>query len=270
MYGNKFYNETTRRYVAVFGTLFNDISIDRKDGTGKLLSSLKVPINYAPMQKVLARVEGDLNLDAPAISLPRMSFEITGMNYAPERKLPKMNKIRSTSSGDDAGQSLVYNPVPYDISFDLNIMTKLNEDGTKILEQIIPYFSPDVTHSVKLIDDLDLYLDIPVVLNTVAFEDIYEGDFETRRSLIWTLSFTMKAFYFGPVTKKKVIRFAQATAFPDTDIVNTTVGEAVKVQPGLTPEGEPATRIEDSIPVADIDADDNWGAIATIEDVPDE
>lgn len=269
MYGNQFYNETTRRYVAVFGTLFNDISIHRKAASGDLLKTLKVPINYAPMQKVLARIDQDLNLDAPAMTLPRMSFEITGMNYAPERKLPKLNKIRKTNADVDQGQDTIFNPAPYDIEFQLNIMTKLNEDGTKILEQILPYFTPDVTHSVKIIDALDLYLDIPLVLNSVSFEDVYEGDFETRRSLIWTLTFTMKAFYFGPTSNKKVIKFAQANAFPEINEQLAEIGESVNVQPGLTAEGTPATRIEDSIPVADINSDDDWAGIASIEDIPD-
>jgi hypothetical protein len=270
MYGNQFYNETTRRYVAVFGTLFNDISIQRNNATGSVSKTLKVPINYAPMQKVLARIDQDLELDAPAMTLPRMSFEITGMNYAPDRKLPRMNKLRKTDAETNSSQAIAYNPAPYDISFDLNIMTKLNEDGTKILEQIIPFFTPDVTHSVKILDDMDLYLDIPIILNSVSFEDVYEGDFESRRSLIWTLSFTMKAYYFGPVSTKKVIKFSTANAFPADNSLVATEGESVTVQPGLKSDGTPANTVENSIPVDDISSDDDWAAIATIEDIPDE
>jgi len=216
MYGNHFYNETTRRYVAVFGTMFNDIEISRKTGN-TTTQQMKVPINYAPMQKILARLDQDLQLNAPAITLPRMSFEMTGMTYSPDRKLTSVTKLVK-ASGADGTMTSMFAPAPYDIEFQLNVMTKYNEDGTKIIEQILPYFKPDCTVSVKLIDELGTYFDIPIVLNSVSQEDTYEGDFESRRALIWTLNFTMKGYFFGPVSTKKQITFVDADVYPTTDI----------------------------------------------------
>ena len=235
MYGNHFYNETTRRYVAVFGTMFNDIEISRKTGN-TTTQQMKVPINYAPMQKILARLDQDLQLNAPAITLPRMSFEMTGMTYAPDRKLTSITKLVKASAADGSMTSM-FAPAPYDIEFQLNIMTKYNEDGTKIIEQILPYFKPDCTVSVKLIDELGTYFDIPIVLNSVSQEDTYEGDFESRRALIWTLNFTMKGYFFGPVSTKKQISFVDADIYPTTTVQSGTnrnqEGSQITVAPGL-------------------------------------
>ena len=264
MFGNHFYNETTRRYVAVFGTLFNDIIIRRYDNDGTLKQSQKVPVNYAPMQKLLARLEADPDLRSPAITLPRMSFEITGMTFNPERKIGGLQKYVKGNVTTDNTLSSQYTPAPYDLNFQLNIMTKYNEDGTKILEQILPYFQPEYTPTVKILDDMDLYLDIPIVLNSVTQEDIYEGNFEERRSLIWTLDFTMKAFYFGPTSQRKIIKFAEANVFAPLEA--TQAEEKITVQPGLTANGTPTTVANNSVNYNDINIDDNWAYIVQIED----
>ena len=265
MYGQRFYNETTRKYVAMFGTLFNDIVISRKDGSGAIIQSMKVPINYAPMQKILAKIEGDPNLNAPAMTLPRMSFEIVGMSYNPERKLTSLRRLTSVSTGDANSMNSQYVPAPFDISFQLNIMTKYNEDGVKILEQIIPYFKPDITPSVRLIDELDLYVDIPIILTGISMEDTYEAGFEQRRSLIWTLDFTVKAYYFGPTTTKKVIKFTEVNLYDNFD-ETTGIDAKVTIQPGMTADNEPTTDVSQSISYDLIDEDDNWGYIVTIEE----
>jgi len=265
MYGQHFYNETTRRYVAVFGTLFNDIQIGRSNNAGTEIQRITVPINYAPMQKLLARLEQDPNLTAPAITLPRMSFEITGMTYNGDRKLTSLTRQVKGNAADNGSLSSLYAPAPYDIEFQLNIMTKNTEDGSKILEQIIPYFKPDVTVSVKIIDSLETYIDIPIILNNVALEDTYEGDFQTRRALIWTLNFTMKAYFFGPTTAKKVIKFTDVNVMPDTAVMTSTATE-VTVQPGLTAQGVGTTNITDTVPYTDINIDDNWDYVVQISD----
>jgi hypothetical protein len=144
-------------------------------------------------------------------------------------------------------------------------MTKYNEDGTKILEQILPYFQPEYTPTVKILDDMDLYLDIPIVLNGVTQEDIYEGNFEERRSLIWTLDFTMKAFYFGPTSNRKVIKFAEATVYSPLEA--TEAEEKITVQPGLTANGTPTDSIDNTVNYNDINIDDDWAYIVQIEDV---
>lgn len=202
MFGSTFYNETTRRYVAVFGTLFNDITISRKDNSGTTIQTMKVPVNYGPMQKFLARLEQDPSLTAPAMTLPRITFEITGMAYDGERVLTGLTRNRAPKTTDNNSYNTQFTPTPYNIEFQLNIMTKYTEDGSKILEQILPYFKPEFTPTVKLVDDLDMYFDIPVVLTSVSTEDTYDGSFEDRRALIWTLSFTMKAYYFGQFCRK--------------------------------------------------------------------
>ena len=225
MFGQRFYNQTTRRYVAVFGTLFNDIQIGRSNNAGVEQQRVTVPINYAPMQKLLARLEQDPNLDQPAITLPRMSFEMTGMQYNPTRKLPSSTRQTKSISANDSALTTLFTPAPYDLEFQLNIMTKYTEDGTKILEQILPYFKPDVTVSVKMIDTMDFYVDIPVVLNSVSAEDTYEGDFTERRVISYALEFTMKLYFFGPVYTGDVIK-----SVVERDYINQTSGTFTTTQ----------------------------------------
>lgn len=263
IFGHTFYNETTRRYVAMFGTIFNDIHITRDDNTGTTVQSMKVPVNYGPIEKFLARLQQDPSLTAPAVTLPRISFEITNMSYNPERKLAPFTSYRTLDNGTTA--KTVFAAMPYDIEFQLNIMTKYAEDGTKILEQILPFFTPDFTPSVRLIDDMDITLDIPIVLTSVSHEDIYDGVFESRRVLTWTLSFTVKGFYFGPQTQKKVIKFAKIALYDDLDATQSAV--EISIQPGLTANGTPTTDINQTIPYDQINFDDDWGYIVTIEDM---
>ena len=237
---NYFYNETTRKYVALFGTLFNQLKIERKDNAGNLVQSMIVPISYAPYQKVLARVAQDpdlLNSRTQSIRLPRMAFEITSLLYDPVRKVNSTTKIRKSSAESSGSRAFQYAPVPYNIDFSLYIMTKYQEDATKIMEQIIPFFTPDWTASVKMIADMDP-LDIPIILNSVTTEDLYEGDFETRQSILYTLNFTLKGYYFGPEKKKKVIKFIDIGVATGT-LANTAPEERITIQPGLDSNGNP-------------------------------
>lgn len=261
---NHFYNGTTRKYIAIFGTIFNKISITRDDNQGQELQRMVVPIAYGPYQKFLARLTQDPGLDQKAaIVLPRMSFEITSMNYDGPRKVGSLVKLTpSTESQIEGGRNLRYSPAPYNLEFSLYIMTKYSEDGTKILEQILPFFKPEYTTSVNLIDGLPP-IDIPLILNNVSVEDAYDSDFETRRVMMWTLSFTMKGFYFGPVRNKRVIKFIDAKLYDD--MVETPVeASRVTVQPGLTIDGEPTTDINETISYDLINFDDDWGVIRII------
>ena len=268
MFGNTYYNQTTRRYVAVFGTLFNDITISRQDNSGTTIQTMKVPVNYGPMQKFHSKLEQDPNLRAPAITLPRITFEITGMTYDGERTLTSLTRHRKASATDNNSYNTQFSPTPYNIEFQLNIMTKYTEDGSKILEQIIPFFKPEFTPTVKLIDDLDMYFDIPVVLNSVATEDTYEGSYEERRALIWTLNFTMKAYFFGPVVTKKVIKFTEISTY--NGLTENTAGnialENVTVQHGLTANGTPTTDINETVAYDEINNLDDWDYVVQIED----
>lgn len=234
MFGNRFYHQTTRRYVALFGTLFNDIQISRKDNSGQTIQTMKVPIHYAPMEKILARIEQDPGLNNPtAMTLPRMSFEIVNMNFAPERKLTSLTKNNKVIQDNGNAKISQFVPAPYDIEFQLNVMTKNTEDGLKIIEQIMPFFKPDFTASVKLIDEMDMYFDVPVIMNNITMSDEYEGDFTTRRVLNWTLSFTIKGYYFGPVSNKTVIRFVETNTYEDLPFAGQPELQTQTVQPGV-------------------------------------
>ena len=186
MFGNEFYHETIRRYVIVFGTMFNDMVVHRRNNAGTIIKRIKVPIAYGPRAKFLSRIQQDPNLTKPdAISLPRMSFQIAGYNYDGTRKLTTVGQIK-TPADQDMKNSSVYNPVPYNIDFELSIYVLNAEDGTMLLEQILPFFTPEWTNTMKLVDDLDIRMDIPVVLNTVNTEDTYEDSYYNEGLLIWS------------------------------------------------------------------------------------
>ena len=262
---NYFYNATTKKYIALFGTTFNKISIVRDDpNTGDSVQRMVVPISYGPYQKFLARVNQDPEINRKtAITLPRMSFEITNMEYDGSRKINSTRRISGQSHSDDK-KSFQYVGVPYNLNFTLSIMTKYAEDGTQILEQIIPFFKPEWTYTVKLIDNLDP-IDIPIILNSVNMDDLYEADFETRRSLLWTLTFTMKAWYFGPQRESSVIKFIDVRTH--TKVTSDVEPEMqFTIQPGLTANGQPTTSIDETIDYDLINVDDDWGLITIFRD----
>jgi len=278
MFGQTFYNGTLRKYVILFGTLFNDIWIVRKDAGGNAKTSFKVPLAYGPREKFLARIEGlsdDLDpQEQPfAIVLPRMGFEITGFNYAPERKLSTINRfVTKPSDTNEDQRRYQYNPVPYDIQFSLSIFVKTVEDGTQILEQILPYFTPEWTTTVKLIDDPNITLDIPLVLVGTTQDDVYEGSFEERRSLIFQLDFTMKGMFFGPTKKQEIIKLANtqlynASLFTDIEDAVSNVNQASKVTvyPGQLANGSPTTNAAATVDKSEISSDENFGYIVDID-----
>lgn len=194
-----FYHEILRRTIISFGTLFNNISIQHKNDSGDITSIIKVPLAYGPTQKFLARLEQEPDLNKPIqITLPRMSFEFVGLNYDNSRKVTTTQTFFSKDSNSELRRS--YMPVPYNMEFELSIMTKQNDDMLQIVEQILPYFQPGFTLTVDLVDQIGEKRDIPVILNNISMEDDYEGDFSTRRSLVYTLNFTAKTYLFGPVS----------------------------------------------------------------------
>jgi hypothetical protein len=202
MFGQYFYHSHIRKTVAVFGTLFNNINVQRKDANGTSVNNIKVPLSYGPKQKFLTRLfeEPDLNAPEVAIRLPRMSFEITGMQYDTSVKLNKMNVIAQPNVH---GQNTVRNPVPYIINFTLSVYAKNQDDALQVVEQIIPYFNPEYVVTIKEIPSLNISRDIPIVLQSVNYSDDYEGDFTSRRVLIYTLDFSMKTFFYGPITQNQ-------------------------------------------------------------------
>jgi hypothetical protein len=196
-----FYHEILRKTVVSFGTLFNNISIKHKNNTGDIVSELKVPLTYGPTQKFLARLEQSPDLNKPIqMTLPRMSFEFIGLNYDPQRKVTSTQTFITSSASNKSQEKKVYMPVPYNMEFELSIMTKLNDDMLQIIEQILPYFQPSYNLSVNLVEEIGEKRDIPIVLGSITMNDDYEGDFSTRRALIYTLRFTAKIYLFGPVS----------------------------------------------------------------------
>jgi len=197
MLGTYFYHEILRKTVISFGTLFNDIHVRHNDNNGKSISDMKVALAYGPMQKFLARLEQQADLNrSTALTLPRMSFEMTNIAYDATRKASITQTFKAS---DGSNLRKVFMPVPYNIGFELNILVKLNDDGLQIIEQILPFFQPSFNLTVDLVSVIGEKRDISVVLDNISFQDDYEGDFATRRALIYTLSFTAKTYLFGPV-----------------------------------------------------------------------
>ena len=205
MFGTHFYHSTLRKSVSVFGTIFNDISVIRLDGSGGVLNQIKVPLSYGPKQKFLARLDAN-NDNSMALKLPRMSFEISSLEQDTSSKLNKMAVVSEKHATDSYKKKTVKHMSPYNIGMTLSIMAKNQDDGLQILEQILPYFQPEYTVTIKPINGWNYKQDVPIILNSTSIEDDYEGDFETRRVLTYTLDFTMKMRFFGPTTNTVVIK----------------------------------------------------------------
>lgn len=196
-----FYHEILRRTIVSFGTLFNNISIKHTNDSDSTVSMMKVPLAYSPTQKFLARLEQVQDLNKPVqMSLPRMSFEFLGLTYDTSRKVTTTQAFLSGLSSDKTQPRKTYMPVPYNMSFELSIYTKLNDDMLQIIEQILPYFQPAYTLSVDLVDTIGEKRDVPIVFEGIEMKDEYEGDYSTRRALIYTLRFVAKTYLFGPVS----------------------------------------------------------------------
>ena len=253
-----FYHSHIRRYVIVLGTLLNNIKIDRVDQeTGELEKRFLVPVAYGPGEKWIARLnqQTDDLKQTPAIVLPRISFEMLQMTYDGTRKIPSLEVYKNERQ---VKEFLSANPpAPYNLTFTVTILSKYTEDGAKIIEQILPYFKPEWTSHVKLIDDLDLVMDVPVVLNGVTNEEIYEGQFEERRVIQWTLDMTMKAYFFGPTQEKKIIKFVDVNFFPDLPGTDA-ISEEIHIRAGMTDDRKPTTDPDRSIPWQQIEMEDPW------------
>lgn len=262
MFGHTFYHKSLRKYVTLFGTLFNDVYINRVRTNGTPAETLKIPITYGPKTKTLLRLDADPLLNRPfEINVPRMAFEMTGINYDPSRKLVTTNRGYVKSNPNDDQIKYLYNPVPYNIDFSLYVTVKNAEDGTRILEQILPFFTPEWTTTVNLVPDMDVKLDIPVIINSVTSEDTYEGEVSERRFIIWTLNFTMKGYIFGPVKKSaSIIKTSRTNFYADTTEGASGL-EFVELVPGLQANGAPTTDPDNTLNPSLIDIDDDWAYI---------
>jgi hypothetical protein len=224
MFGHDFYHGTIRRYVIMFGNLFNEIQVKRFDQNGNKIQTINVPITYGPKSKMIERVQADPTLNrAISTTLPRMGFALDSMGYNPSRKLNTATQFIKRSGTQPDQFSSMYAPVPYDFQFSLSILTKNSEDGIQIVEQIVPFFTPDYTVTMKALPELDLRLDVPIELGAVSSDDSYEGGIEDKRVLSWDLSFTVKGYLFGPITRGKYITQADINFF-DIDQPDTIIG----------------------------------------------
>ena len=218
---NVYYHGIIRKSIVAFGRLFSDIYIDRKQGdsvTGTTLQRIQVPLAYAPKEKWLVRIDGDPTLENNVNTvLPRMSFEITGYNYDSARKTNRMQQIKS---GNSLNKSVMYTPVPYNLDISLYVLTKTQEDGLQIIEQILPTFTPEYTLSVNAVPDMGVVIDVPIVLNSIQVQDEYDGDFQTRRSVVHTLNFQMKLNLFGPMSNQGVIGTVYANVGQNENFTN--------------------------------------------------
>ena len=218
MLGDQFYHETIRKIIVSFGTMFNDIHIVRKNNSGAITQSMKVPLAYGPKQKFLVRLDQDASLDSKvSITLPRLGFEIQNLSYDATRKLNRVQKFkRVKSSSTDADKlDTQFMPVPYNLDIQLYAMAKQSDDALQIVEQILPFFQPDYTLTVNDMADMGIKRDVPIVLNSIDYEDNYQGDFAERRAIMYTLSFTAKFYLYGPVTANSVIKKVQVDQYTD-------------------------------------------------------
>ena len=268
MFGDQYYNGVIRKYVIAFGSLFNDIVIQRRNTAGQRIQSIQVPIAYGPKEKFLVRLRADPNLSQQvALTLPRMGFEITALTYNGARKLSSSLRNVSINTADNNKVKSQYVPVPYDITFALSIMCKNADDGAQILEQIVPYFRPEFTLNIRLIPELNIVVDTPVVLQDISIEDTYEGNFEERRALVHTLNFSMKGYLYGPSSKTGLIKRSQVFFFQDTA---SDIGpiERLTVSPAQHANGAPMNipgNTESSVALSSIAANSDYGFASDIE-----
>jgi len=236
MFGTYFYHKRVRSAVSVFGSLFNNLFVLRKNSAGETISQVKVPLSYAPKRNFISRLEsmnsGEQAERRVAIKLPRMSFEITSITYDNTRQLNKMNTLNKVLSGSVVSRQKIFSHTPYNINFDLNIYAKSQDDALQIVEQIFPFFTPQYTVTVKPFSNItDLTEDVPITLTSTNFSDDFEGAIEQRRTIIYTLSFEMKVNFYGPLNTGKVIREVSNNIFI---IDSASGGDYIKTQ-NITP-----------------------------------
>ena len=245
MLGQQFYHETIRKIIVAFGTTFNNIQLVRKDNSGNITQSMKVPLAYGPKEKFLVRLRADADLSSKvAITLPRIGFEIQNLAYDGTRKLSRVQKFKKVNTGNSTRTlDTQFMPVPYNLDIVLYVLAKQSDDALQIVEQILPFFQPDYTITVNDMADMGIKRDVPIILNSISYEDNYEGDFDQRRALIYTMNFTCKFYLYGPVTSSNIIRTVQADQYTD--------------MPDQSPKREQRYTVTPS-PVS-ADADDDFG-----------
>ena len=258
MLGSHFYNQIVRKNIIAFGTLFNNISMKSSDpDTGEVLEEVKVPLAYGPKQKFLVRIGENASSSKVAITLPRIYFEMTGIEYDSSRKTSPIQKYKTIIADNGNEVKVQYVPVPYNISFELGIIAKSQDDALQILEQILPYFQPSFSVTLNMIPDMNEKKDIAIVLNNIGSEDEWDDSFLERRYINYTLNFTMKSYLYGPYSTSDIIRKA---------IIHETIGDAAvnrrTITRTYTPKAVVDINTDGVIDVNDdalVDAGDDFG-----------
>ena len=231
MLGSYTYNKILRKCVIGFGTLFNNIECRKENKDGSVYSRMKVPLAYGPRQKFLARLEQQADLNQKvAITVPRLSFEMTGISYDSARKLAPTTLTLKANTANAVKKQ--YTPVPYNVDFELNVISKTNDEALEILEQIVPIFQPSYQMTINLVDEMSDFRDIPIILNSINYSDDYEGTFDDRKITLITMQFTVKAYNFGPVGTAAPIKKAKADIY--TTMPSATATRQVEYQ--VTPK----------------------------------
>jgi len=261
MFGTYFYHERIRKAVASFGAMFNNIYVLRKNSSGNTISTQKVPLSYGPRSKFLDRIREQANLTTDtktAIRLPRMAFEIVNISYDPTRQLPKTNNINKAIEGTILNRNKIFAGVPYLISFQLSVFAKQQDDALQVIEQIIPFFNPQYTLTIKPFSLYsDIKQDVPITLTGVVMADDFEGAMEaSRRTIIYTLDFDMQIYFHGPFTSQGIIRQV------DTRLFDANVGL------GLGSDSDvPLERITTTPSPVGVGPDSDFGFITTITEI---
>jgi hypothetical protein len=229
MLDQRFYWGTIRKAIVAFGSMFNNITIQRTDANGNVVQLQKVPLSYSPKQKFLTKIRQQPDVDTQNVQvlLPRMGFEMISLDYDPNRKISPIQQSRTINSSSAANAQ--YAPTPYNINVILYVYAKNQDDGLQVIEQILPYFNPDYNLTIKAVPQLNIKNDLPIILSSIGFEDDYEGDLTTRRSIIWTLSFVLKLNFYGPVSKQGIIKKTTSNIFNDAEL--TSQQQIITVQP---------------------------------------
>jgi hypothetical protein len=278
MFSNQFYHQTLRRYVVAFGNMFDDIVVRRLNASNEIIQSIMVPIAYGPKQKWLVRIRQNPELKAQvALQLPRLGFEITGMNYDGTRRLTGTTKNVALRASDKNKLDRQYVPVPWDISFSLYAYVKNSDDGAQIVEQIVPFFGPEWTNTVNVVPSMGIKMDVPTILQGLTVDDVYEGDYDSRQTLVYTFNFTMKGWFFGPIRAQGVIKRAQTDLhvvepvansdvlygiqyqkFTSEELDEAAVSSRLRVQPGLLANGVGTTNSAASVSYRTISSNTAW------------
>ena len=231
----KFYHSSIRKSIVAFGNLFNHILIDRKDANQNVVQTLKVPLSYAPRQKFLAIIDAQPVAEDRSyqVILPRMAFEMLSISYDPSRRVSLVQQNRTVNSSANT-LNTQYAPSPYNIQMSLYIYAKNQDDGLQIIEQILPYFNPDFNLSINAIPELGIKNDLPILLNSISYDDQYEGDFSQRRAIVWTLDFTLKLNFFGAINKQSVVNTVGVGIFNDPGMTQPIQSYNATISPTTT------------------------------------